>query len=109
MILAFNAVGAIPPIYKGVQHQVGPELVSVYSSEGDSHEILTRVQTLSGTGFVDTGQGVQVYLRNGYKDDEILYYPRWTFIIAMCMVVNHLALTQVLSMSRPTAESPTQS
>jgi hypothetical protein len=110
MILAVNAVGSLPKFYKGVQHQVGPELVSVYSPEGNRHEILTRIQThgMSGTGFIDTGQSVQVYLRNGYKDDEILYYPRWTFLIAMCMVVNHLALTLILSMSQSKAESPTE-
>ena len=104
LILAVNAVGALPRIYIGVQHEVGPGIVSVYSSRGEPHELLTPIQThgMSETGFIDTGQSVQVYVRNWYKDDMILYYPRWTFLIALCTVVIHLAL--ILWKPRPKVE-----
>lgn len=94
LILAVNAVGSLPRIYKGVQHEVGPETVSVYSPHGEQHEILTPIETIGpeGAGIIDTGQRVQVYVVNWYKDDEILFYPRWTFLIALCVVVIHLAL-----------------
>ncbi len=94
VILAFNAFGSLPIIYIGVQHQVGPETVSVYSPRGEPDEILTPIKTFgtSDTGFIDTGQSVQVYVRNWYKDDMIQFYPRWTFFIALGMVVIHLAL-----------------
>ena len=93
MILAFNAVGSLPAIPHGVQHEVGPETVSVYTSKGEPHEILTPVEThdASERGFIDTGQKVQVYVRNDYNLDLSQYYPRWTFVITLCMVAIHLA------------------
>ncbi len=108
LILAINAVGALPPVHKGVQHEVGPETVSVYSPQGEPHEILTPIETFGqgDTLFIDTGQRVQVYVANRYKDDEILFYPRWTFLITLCVVVIHLALTLTLILwkSRPNSE-----
>lgn len=108
LILAVNAVGALPRIYKGVQHQVGPEVVSVYSPQGGPHEILTPIETFGqgDTLFIDTGQRVQVFVANRYKDDKILFYPRRTVLITLCMVVIHLALTLslILWKSRPNPE-----
>ncbi|MEI8380344.1 MAG: hypothetical protein WCJ09_09460 [Planctomycetota bacterium] len=94
VILAFNGFGALPIIYIGVHDEVGPETVSVFSPRGEPHEILTPIKTFgtSDTGFIDTGQSVQVYVRNWYKDNLIQFYPRWTFFIALGMVVIHLAL-----------------
>jgi hypothetical protein len=89
LILAVNTIGALPRIYKGVQHPIGPETVSVYSPRGEGHEILTPVED---TGFVDTGERVRVYIRNWYKDDMITFYPRWTLLIALCMAIIHLGL-----------------
>lgn len=108
LILAINAVGALPRIYKGVQHQVGPGIVSVYSPQGEPYEILTPIETHGpeSAGFIDTGQRVQVYVSNSYRDDEILFYPRWTFLITLCMAVIHLVLTLTLILwkARPNSE-----
>ncbi len=95
LIMAFNGFGSLPIIYIGVQHQVGSATVSVYSPRGEPDEILIPIKTFgaSDTGFIDTGQSVQVYVRNWYKDDMIQFYPRWTFFIALGMVVIHLALS----------------
>lgn len=62
LILAVNAVGALPRFYKGVQHNVGPGIVSVYSPQGEPGEILTPIETfdLEVGGFVKTGPRVQV-------------------------------------------------
>ena len=35
LILTVNAIGSLPRMYKGLQHPVGPEVVSVYASQGE--------------------------------------------------------------------------
>ncbi len=101
LILGVNVVGASPKkyinpaMYKGEQHSVGADIVSVYLPTPDSkNAIPIPVQTFaaSSVGFVDTGQRVSVYLRNGYKDDLIAYYPRATLIITAVAGAGHLLL-----------------
>lgn len=106
LILAVNVVGALPKTYKGIQHPVGPGLVSVYTQDDDSDAQPVPVQAWGGyeAGFKDTGQRVTVYLFNGYKDDEIEFYPRRTILIAICMVVIHLVLKVIPSKPRPKPE-----
>ena len=88
LILAINVIGALPRILPGVQHPVGPEIVSVYISNGEPNEMLTPVKSVE-EGFKNTGQRVCVYLVNRYKDDSITFYPRWTLVVALAMAIIH--------------------
>lgn len=109
LILAVNAVGALPRMYKAMQRPVGPEIVSVYSPRGERYETLTPIMRHGSeeAGSIDTGQSVQVYVVNWYKDDEILLYPRRTFLIALGMVVVHLILTLLAWMLRQNSGATT--
>jgi hypothetical protein len=100
LVLSIDVVGATPrkytnPVmYKGEQHSVGPDIASVYlPTAGVKDAIQIPVQTTEPrAGFVDTGQRVYVYLRNGYKDDLISYCPRTTLVLAMAAGAVHLLL-----------------
>jgi hypothetical protein len=101
LVLGINVVGASPrkytnPImYKREQHSVGPGIVSVYLPTPDVKDaIQTPVQTIAEpeAGFLDTGQRVCVYLRTGYKDDLITYYPRATLLVVVAAGAIHLLL-----------------
>ena len=90
-ISVVNAVGAFPRYYKGEQHPVGSDVVSVYTPEGSDGEVTVPVKEWrhENGSFVETGSRVRVYLRNGYKDDVIEWYPRVTLgILVVSMVVN---------------------
>jgi len=96
LVLGVNAIGALPRVYKGVQHPVGHEIVSVFIPSGEQRDILTPVEDVKTNGFRDTGQRVQVYLRNGYKDDIVTFYPRITVLVLLAMAFIH-ALSKVLA------------
>ena len=96
LVLGTNLVGAMPrkytspALYKGEQHSVGSDSVAVYLPTPDTKgAIQVPVQQ---AGFVDTGQRVHVYLRNGYKDELIAYYPRATLLIVGAAGAVHLLL-----------------
>ena len=101
LVLGVNLVGASPrkctspAMYKGEQHTVGADVVSVYLPTphvADAIQIPVQTLTDPQAGFGDTGQRVNVYLRNGYKDDLITYYPRTTLFIAAAAGAFHLLL-----------------
>jgi hypothetical protein len=96
IVVGVNAVGALPRVYKGVQHPVGHETVSVYTPSGEERDVLTPIVNVSERGFSDTGQRVQVYLRNGYKDDIVTFYPRVTVLVLLAMALIHI-LSKVLA------------
>ena len=78
-----NISGAMRPKYKGVQEDVGDDVVSVYACENTSGELAVPVQRRDeSTGkWLPTGQKVQVYLRCAYKDDIVVLWPRDTLRI----------------------------
>jgi hypothetical protein len=96
IVLGVNAIGAFPRVYKGVQHPVGHEIVSVYIPSGTERDMLTPVEEVSDHGFRDTGERVQVFLRNGYKDDAVTFYPRITVLVLLAMAFIHV-LSKVLA------------
>ena len=94
-----NLWGSLPTMYKGVQHRVGEDLVSVYAVRGGRNEIPLPVMTWDGKDendtngkFVATGQTVQVYLRNDYKDGPVLSYARCTLLIMGTTILLHFAM-----------------
>jgi hypothetical protein len=92
IVLAVNAIGAVPRVYKGVQHPVGHENISIYVPSGEERDMLTPVEEVSNRGIRDTGVRVQVYVRNGYKDDIVAFYPRVTVLVLLAMALIHLLL-----------------
>ena len=98
LTLLTNLSGSMPRMYKGVQHEVGSDVVNVYSVQGLPHETPIPVMAWESTDpndpngkLVDTGQSVQVYLKNTYKDDLIAYYPRMTLWIVGATILLHFA------------------
>lgn len=89
LILCVNVLGAIPRIYKGVQHPAGTDVVAVYESQGEELAPLVPVQTWASgqDGSLDTGKRVQVFIKNTYKDNAITYYPRATLMIAAAVAI----------------------
>jgi hypothetical protein len=89
-----------PIAYKGVQNQIGPGIVSVYLPQKDhDREPLTPVQGSASTalaGLPDTGQRVLVFLRSGYKDDIINFYPRVTLLTLAAMFSIHVLLSRLI-------------
>jgi hypothetical protein len=80
LIAMINLLGSMRPLYKGVRHPVGSDVVNVYAGEeGSNIPVVPVKQYQQGSGgYVDTGSKVRVYLRNTYKDDQIVWYPRVT-------------------------------
>ena len=106
LILLMNLLGAQRPFYKGVQRPVGPDLASVYVPFSDSeYEPPVPVMKWRGNncdgGLVDTGQKVLVCLRNSYKDDRIVFYPRVTLAILIPTVLIYLVLGWLIQHSPP--------
>jgi hypothetical protein len=87
--------GALPRIYKGEWSILPAKWVSAYRIQEPSEET-TPVQRWSGDSpndvngkYVDTGVNIVVHLRNGYRDDEILYYPRQTLWILGATIASY--------------------
>jgi hypothetical protein len=81
LIAIINMAGAMKPKFiKGVQHPVGSDVVNVYTEEdGSNFPVVPVQQPQQGSpGYVNTDLWVRVYLRNSYKDDQIVWYPRMT-------------------------------
>jgi hypothetical protein len=99
LTILVNISGAMRPMYKGVQKQVGTDLVQVYAFTDGSNEIPIPVKKWSSPNpndvngtFVETGEKVQVYLRNDYKDDDIIFWPRRTLWILGVTIVLYLGI-----------------
>src|SRR5258708_3142718 len=65
------------PHFKGVQHAVGSDVVSVYTADDDRSAASVPLQRLEvapnnqSSSLSDTGQRVHVYIKNTYRDDDI--------------------------------------
>jgi len=99
LTILVNISGAMRPMYKGVQEQVGTDLVQVYAFTDGSNEIPIPVKKWSSPNpndvngsIVETGEKVQVYLRNNYKDDDIIFWPRRTLWILGVTIVLYLGI-----------------
>lgn len=93
-IFAVNFPYVLPRYYKDVQHAVGSELVSVYVPHSDSSTVTVPV-TDSANNFSETGQRVSVYLRNGYRDDEIQFAPRLTLALLVGFGSLYVIITRI--------------
>lgn len=85
-IFLVNLPGAIPSsyFYKGVQHPVGSDTVSVYSTGANSEAPavpIIKVPANPNEASVNTGQFVAVYVRNDYRDGDVNRIPRVTLSI----------------------------
>jgi hypothetical protein len=98
-------------MYKGVQDQVGTDLVQVDTYTGRPGEIPIPVKKWSGLNpndvngtFLETGERVRVYLRNDYKDDKIIFWPRMTLWILGTTILLYFAMgigSRLYNSSRP--------
>ena len=97
-IFAVNFLDALPFYYKGVQHPVGSNIVTVYVPHGGSSIPALPVMLRSANpadGYSDTGQRVEVWLRNNYREDAIHRTPRKTIAILMCFGVLYPIISRV--------------
>lgn len=99
LTILVNIFGAIRPMYKGVQSPVGTDLVSVCVLRDEWGEKPIPVMKWNSPNpndmngkFVETGQEVRVSLRNTYKDDIIVSYPRLTLCILGATILLNCAL-----------------
>jgi hypothetical protein len=105
-----NSYGAVRPAYKGVQHPAGDDLVSVYPYTGGPGEMPVSVREWRPPNdprseLVDTGQLVRVYLRNTYKDDIIVWYPRMTLRILGATLLLYVAVGFLIRRTRKTGRA----
>ena len=97
-IFAVNFLDALPIYYKGVQHPVGSNIVKVYVPHGGSSFPALPVMLPSanpGDGHSDTGQRIEVWLRNNYREDAIHRAPRKTIAILICFGVLYSIISRV--------------
>ncbi len=113
LTILVNIGGAKRPMYKGAQHQVGTDLVSVFAYRGKPYETPIPVMKWDRANendtngkFVETDQQVDVYLRNGYKDDLIVWYPRMTLGILATTIFLHFGISAALTCKSPKASTP---
>ena len=72
-ILAVNLPFALPRVYMGGYHAVGPDTVHV--------RLPSTNLNIPSVVISETGQPVLVYLRNGYRDTETQLAPRLTLLL----------------------------
>jgi hypothetical protein len=87
-IFVINLSDASPRMFKGWGHLVGPETVSVRVPGPDSSTMTVPVMRVAD-GFQETGQRVEVYVRNGYRADEIQHAPRLTIIVLVAFALSY--------------------
>ena len=102
-IFAVNFPYVLPRYYKGVQHVVTSPTVSVYVPHPNSSTPTVPVIN-TNEGFAETGQRVLVYLRNGYRDDEIQFAPRLTLSLLLFFGFLYAVITRITM--RPAAPTP---
>ena len=98
-IFAVNFPYILPRYYKGLYHVVGSPTVSVHVPH-DSSTLAVPVTNLNDTAS-ETGQHVAVYLRNGYRDDEIQFAPRLTLALLLSFSILYAIITRI-TMRLPT-------
>jgi len=96
-LLYINALGALPRFHKGVQHPAGADVVSVYPADSQHPETATPIKDWdrSKESLVNTDQSVQVYIRNNYKDNLIVFYPRLTLLITLLTLIVQFVLWRI--------------
>jgi hypothetical protein len=100
VLLAVNASDVFPRVYKGRHHVVGTETVSVYVPDSDPSRVTVPITNPSAS-FSETGQRVAVYVRNGYRDDEIQRTPRVTALLLLGFVLVYAIVTRITTKRRP--------
>ena len=102
-IFAVNFPYVLPRYYKGSHRPVGSPTVKVHVPASDSAALTVPVIEPTD-GFRETGQRVSVYLRNGYRDDEIQFAPRLTLSLLLGFGVLYVIITRITT--RPPAPTP---
>ena len=92
-MLAVNFPYILPRYYKGFYHVVGSPTVSVRVPR-DSSTLTVPVTNLNDTTS-EPGQHVAVYLRNGYRDDEIQFAPRLTVSLLLSFGILYAIITRI--------------
>ena len=102
-IFAVNFPYVLPRYYKGSHHPVGSPTVKVHVPASDSEALTVPVINRSDD-FRETGQRVTVYLRNGYRDDEIQFAPRLTLSLLLGFGILYVIITRITT--RPPTPTP---
>ncbi len=82
-ILLVVAINLAPDLfYVGTYHPVGAEAVRIYQPSVHDHDFDQPVWRMDAVeGVIDTGERVQVELRNDYRDPHLLAKPNLTLLV----------------------------